>query len=92
MKLILILMCLISASTSAFALSKEEIKQSLNQMKQTGMFTEEQISAAEKKLMEMSQEDINAISKKGMEAAKDPEMQEKARKIVEQLKKQQAKP
>ena len=90
MKILFVLMILLF-SLSALALSKEEIQQSLDQMKKTGMFTEAQISAAEKQLLGMSEEDIKALSDKGMEAAKDPKMQERAKKIVEKLKSEQKK-
>jgi len=88
MKIILIT-ALLLFSFSALALSKAEIKQSLDQMKKTGMFTEEQISAAEKQLMGMSEADVKALSEKGKEAAKDPEMQKKAKSLVEKFKQEQ---
>ena len=50
------------------------------------MFTNEQIDAAEKKLMAMNEKELNTLAKKGMEYANDPKIQEKAKKIVEKLK------
>ena len=81
-KLLLIVLSF-SVSMSVFALSKEEVKKSLEQMREAGMFTEEQIKAAEKELMGMSQDDLDAIEKKGIEHAKDPKIQAQAQKIMQ---------
>lgn len=69
-------------------LTKEDIKKSLDQMARSGMFTKEQIKAAEKQLMGMSDDQLNAVVQKGIEQSKDPKVQEQAQKIAEQMKQQ----
>jgi len=86
MKVILVLMCLFIAG-GALALTKQEIKLSLEQMKQTGMFTPEQIAAAEKQLMGLSQAELDDLEKKGLEGTNDPKMKEQAEKIASELEK-----
>ncbi|MBD66598.1 MAG: hypothetical protein CME62_15405 [Halobacteriovoraceae bacterium] len=80
MKLVLLFSLFISSY--AFALSKAEIKQSLDQMKASGMFTQEQIAEAEKQLESMDEAQIQELVKKGKEKANDPEFQKKMKALT----------
>ena len=81
MKTFLILFTLVF-SVSGFCTSKAEVKMALEQMKQTGMFTPEQIAEAEKRLNAMSDEEMKALAAEGQKKAQDPEIQKKMREMA----------
>lgn len=85
MKIILVMLLAIF-SVSSFALTKEQIKASLDKMKTTGMFTAEQLKMAEKQLLGMDQKQIDAIVKKGQEGANDPVLKAKAQELLKKYK------
>jgi hypothetical protein len=80
-------MLLVLTSVNVYSFSKAEIKASLDKMRTTGMFTEEQLKQAEKQLMGMDQKQIDAIVKKGQEGANDPALKAKAEELLKNHKK-----
>lgn len=83
MKSLFIVLTLLS-SLHSFAFSGQDIDQALIQMKATGKFTDAQIEAARAQLKKMSPADMKALEAKAREAAKDPKMQEQAKKLFNQ--------
>lgn len=87
MKKIILFFTLLVLSMSVYALDKTTVKASLDQMRKSGMFTKEQIDAAEKQLMGMSEEDLRKLKAAGEKAAQDPKVRAKAQKLVDQMQK-----
>lgn len=72
------------------SLTKQDIEKSLDHMRKSGMFTPQQIAAAERQLLGMSDAQLNAIVQKGIAEANDPEIQKQAQKVAEQMKQEQS--
>lgn len=85
MKILLILLTL-SFSPQAFCLTAEDIQKSLKQMEESGMFSKEQLKAASDKLNSMTPEEREALIKQGKEKVNDPEVQKKAKEMLEKYK------
>lgn len=76
MKVILIVLSLMLSSV-AFGQSKAEMAQMLKQFKANGMFSAEQLKAAEAQLNKMSDSDLNALKAKAAQKMNDPAVQKK---------------
>ena len=76
MKVVLIVLSLMLSSAS-FGQSKAEMAQMLKQFKANGMFSEEQLKAAEAQLNKMSDDDLNKLKAQAAQKMNDPEVQKK---------------
>lgn len=79
MKLLIFIITL-TFSISSFAqdINKAQMKEMMQKFKEQGMFTEEQIKAAEQKLNAMSDSDIKALKGKAMQQMQEnPEIMQK---------------
>lgn len=80
MKYILMVLVLMF-STVAFSQSKADMQQMLKKFKEQGMFSEEQLKAAEAQLNQMSDKDLDALKAKAKAKMNDPEIQKKLQQI-----------
>lgn len=76
--LIFIITLTFSISSLAQDINKAQMKEMMQKFKEQGMFTEEQIKAAEEKLNAMSDSDIKALKGKAMQQMQEnPEIMQK---------------
>ena len=76
--LIFIITLTFSISSLAQDINKAQMKEMMQKFKEQGMFTEEQIKAAEQKLNAMSDSDIKALKGKAMQQMQEnPEIMQK---------------
>lgn len=80
MKILVVVISLIISSMS-FAQSKADMAKMLKQFKSNGMFTPEQIKAAEAELNKMSDDDLAKIKAKAAQKMNDPEVQKKLQEL-----------
>ena len=90
MKKLLLLLTLFCTQI-AFGVSDAEINKSLDQMEKSGMFTKEQLKAARDKLNSMSAQEKQAMVEEGKKKLNDPEIQRKAKEMLEKYQQAQKK-
>ena len=78
---LLITLGLLCFSGLSLAQSKQEVSDMLKQLKAKGVFSEEQVKAAEKQLNGMSDSQFNGMIQKGKQKINDPEIQKKLREL-----------
>ena len=83
---IFILILSLFLSLNSFSISDSDLKNSFEAMEKSGLFSEEQITAAKKKLESMTPEEREALIQKGKEKLSDPAFQKKAQELLEQYK------
>lgn len=70
-------------SSFAMAQSREDILKTMDQMKASGMFTDEQLEAAKERMKNMKDEEFNEMMKQANEKTQDPKIRQKAQEIVD---------
>ena len=85
MKILKSIICisLLSLSSFTFSQSQQDVAATLEQMKATGMFSEEQINAAKAELMKMDKKDFDSMVVKAREKSQDPAMKKKAMELIQ---------
>lgn len=73
---------ILSLSSLGFSQSQEDVAATLEQMKATGMFSEEQVNAAKAELMKMDKKDFDSMVVRAKEKSQDPELKKKAMEII----------
>lgn len=68
-------------SSLSFSQSKAEVSGMLKQLKAKGVFSEEQVKAAEAQLNGMSESQFQGMIQKGKQKINDPEIQKKLREL-----------
>lgn len=84
MKILKSIVCIsvLSISSFTFSQSQQDVAATLEQMKATGMFSEEQINAAKAELMKMDKKDFDFMVTRAKEKSQDPEMKKKAMELI----------
>ena len=85
MKILKSVICisLLYLSSFTFSQSQQDVAATLEQMKATGMFSEEQINAAKAELMKMDKKDFDSMVVKAREQSQDPAMKKKAMELIQ---------
>ena len=85
MKILKSVICisLLYLSSFTFSQSQQDVAATLEQMKATGMFSEEQINAAKAELMKMDKKDFDSMVVKAREKSQDPAMKKKAMELIQ---------
>lgn len=86
MKVVVLILSLMF-STVAFSQSKADMQKMLQQFKAQGMFSEEQLKAAQAQLNQMSDQDLEALKSQAKEKLNDPKVQEHIKKFQQSQKK-----
>jgi predicted Holliday junction resolvase-like endonuclease len=86
MKVVVLILSLMF-STVAFSQSKADMQKMLQQFKAQGMFSEEQLKAAQAQLNQMSDQDLEALKSQAKEKLNDPKVQEDIKRFQQSQKK-----
>lgn len=86
MKVVVVILSLMF-STVVFSQSKADMQKMLQQFKAQGMFSEEQLKAAQAQLNQMSDQDLEALKSQAKEKLNDPKVQEDIKKFQQSQKK-----